>query len=208
MNFDTRYYPHATLSLVMMVLFPLLELFHFPLYHGKTVEVIETFQSLWLLFGLFFTWYYLRHASFSQQQTAFWVWSLVWWLTLFGRGISWGRDYFHDGPKLLFRAISVILIGALVVSLIFPSIRREIVQKFKYDAFPLWDAAIVVICFFIADTVEHHRYFSFLFLYDRSYQDLMEELYETPFMISLFCVALYLMRNDNRGHELEAALEK
>ncbi|MCP0723168.1 hypothetical protein KU617_23195, partial [Salmonella enterica subsp. enterica serovar Montevideo] len=35
----------------------------------------------------------------------FWLWAVVWWLVLLGRSTSWGRDYFPDEPRILFRMI-------------------------------------------------------------------------------------------------------
>ncbi|MDI4751548.1 hypothetical protein MJL81_28125, partial [Salmonella enterica subsp. enterica serovar Anatum] len=44
----------------------------------------------------------------------FWLWAVVWWVVLLGRSTSWGRDYFPDEPRMLFRTISVILIAASI----------------------------------------------------------------------------------------------
>jgi hypothetical protein len=49
-----------------------------------------------------------------------------------------------------------------------------------------------VITFFISDGVEHHRYFSGFF-YMIIFIDLVEELYEIPFMVGLFCIVYDLM---------------
>lgn len=196
MQFDKKLYPHTLISLAMILVFLLLERVSVPLYDGFVVDFIESLQSVWLLFGALFTWMYIRKAPISEQKRAFWLWSIVWWVTLFGRGISWGRDYFPEGPKVIFRTISVVLIGAIVLLLFMPNILHELSSKLKSGTFPMWDCVLTVVCFMIADTVEHHRYFAFIFLQDRAYQDLMEELYETPFMLSLFYVAYYLMKRD------------
>ncbi|MGX8941850.1 hypothetical protein ACWWJF_17735 [Symbiopectobacterium sp. Eva_TO] len=78
---------------------------------SQAVMVIETFQSLWLLFGSLFTWCYIRPLRRETAAKSFWLWSISWWILLFGRGISWGRDYFPDEPKLYFRIIYIVLIG-------------------------------------------------------------------------------------------------
>ncbi len=53
--------------------------------------------------------------------------------------------------------------------------------------------------FVIVDTIEHHRLFAFLFVYDTARTDLLEELFELPFMFSLFAVVFLLQRNDKQA---------
>lgn len=54
----------------------------------------------------------------------------------------------------------------------------------------------------ISDTVEHHRLLVCL-LHNASYGDLIEELYELPFMVGLFLMNLGFMQRDKQ-HESAA----
>lgn len=76
------------------------------------------------------------------------------------------------------------------------ALRKNIGYRLKTAAFPVWSALLIVAGFLVSDTVEHHRLFSFIFLYDSHYQDLVEELYEFPLIIGLFIIALQFMRQD------------
>lgn len=166
---------------------------------SQAVLAIETFQSLWLLFGALFTWCYIRPLRRETDDKSFWLWSISWWILLFGRGISWGRDYFPDEPKLYFRIISIVLIGVTACALLLPVIRREIIRCFRQERLPVWDIVLLVLYFVIVDTIEHRRLFAFLFVYDTARTDLLEELFELPFMFSLFAVAFLLQRNDKQA---------
>lgn len=165
---------------------------------AKTVLAIETFQSLWLLFGALFTWCYIKPMQYNDARKLFWLWSISWWILLLGRGISWGRDYFPDMPKPYFRAISIVLIGVTACMALLPAVRGDIVRRWRQDALPVWDILLLVCYFVIVDTIEHHRMLAFLFVYDEQRTDLLEELFELPFMFSLFAVAFLLQRNEKR----------
>lgn len=118
---------------------------------------------------------------------------------LLGRSTSWGRDYFPDEPRILFRGISVILIAALVLPVcLSASLRREIARRLREEPLPVWLFALTACSFLISDTVEHHRLLAPLFLHDVNYTDLIEELYELPFMAGLFFITLGFMRKDKR----------
>lgn len=124
-------------------------------------------------------------------------------MVLLGRGISWGRDFFPEVNKIYFRTISVVLIGTLLLMLLIPALRKDIATRFKYQSIPLWTVLLMVVSFLISDTIEHHRLLSPLFIRDRQYQDLLEELYELPFMLCLFSVAYDIMRSDKKLHRKE-----
>ncbi|MGP3593027.1 hypothetical protein [Vagococcus sp. WN89Y] len=195
MKVNTRVSSVPLLLLLFSCIIPFYPDLRLPLYHGELVAWIEGAQALWLLFGALFTGYYLQQTELPDGARRFWRWSVIWWLVLFGRSISWGRDYFPEGPKLLFRAISVVLIGALVLYfLLSPTLRKELAWRLRHEALPLWTFALVVVTFIISDSVEHHRFIAPLFLHDTGYQDLIEELYEIPFMVGLFCVSYDLMQ--------------
>ena len=50
----------------------------------------------------------------------------------------------------------------------------------------------------ISDTVEHHRLLAPIFLHNAQYGDLIEELYELPFMVGLFLMNLGFMQRDKQ----------
>lgn len=204
MKFDKTLYPHtvAIALFAVSLLYTGNKLFS---AQNQAVLAVETFQSLWLLFGALFTWCYIRPLRCNSEAKFFWLWSISWWLLLFGRGISWGRDYFPDEPKLYFRIISIVLIGVTMCALLLPVIRREIIRRLRQERLPLWDILLLVLYFVIVDTIEHHRLLAFLFVYDTSHTDLLEELFELPFMFSLFAVAFLLQRNEKqRGVKIQS----
>jgi hypothetical protein len=123
----------------------------------------------------------------------------VWWLVLLGRSTSWGRDYFPEHPKLLFRTISVVLIAMIILPVLLSKrLRQDIARRVRNEPLPIWLLAITTCAFLISDTVEHHRLLSPLFLHNAHYGDLIEELYELPFMVGLFLMNLGFMRRDKK----------
>lgn len=205
MKIDTRLTPVTALLIAICCAIPFTVDLHVPLYQGKVVSMLENTQALWLLFGVIFTLCAVRRANFSASANTFWKWSALWWLVLLGRSVSWGRDYFPAGPRLVFRLISVALIGALVLSLFFSAtLRKEIVERLRNSTLLLWTFVLTAASFLISDSVEHHRLIAPLFLHDRHYQDLIEELYEFPFMIGLFCVSYDLMKREYRASQFDA----
>lgn len=70
--------------------------------------------------------------------------------------------------------------------LISKTLRQEIARRLREESLPLWLLTVTACAFLISDTVEHHRLLSPLFLHSKQYTDLIEELYELPFMIGLF----------------------
>ncbi len=202
MKFDKSLSMPVVLLATTCLFFPFLVDIKIPLLDGLLVKCIEDVQSLWLLFAALFTVSYMKPFTLAQGPKQFWLWSVVWWLTLFGRGMSWGRDFFPEGPRWVFRAISVVLIALLVLYPVFSvALRRELALRLHHETLPLWGVALVVISFLIADAVEHHRAIAPLFLHAANYQDLIEELYEIPFMVGLFGVALSIMRREKNAQE-------
>ncbi|MBG6245910.1 hypothetical protein CS369_16135 [Candidatus Symbiopectobacterium sp. 'North America'] len=197
MKLDKTLYPHTVAIAIFAIslLYTGNRLFS---AQSQAVMVIETFQSLWLLFCALFTWCYIRPLRRETAAKSFWLWSISWWILLFGRGISWGRNYFPDEPKLYFRIISIVLIGVTACALLLPVIRREVIRRFRQESLPMWDILLLVLYFVIVDTIEHHRLFAFLFVYDTARTDLLEELFELPFMFSLFAIAFLLQRNEKQ----------
>lgn len=196
MKLDTRFTFPVLILIILSAAFPFAADWHIPLYHGALVSDIENGQALWLLFGALFTFFYMKPQTRPEGEKQFWMWAVLWWLVLLGRSTSWGRVYFPEAPHLLFRVISVVLVAGLILSLFSSSLRKEIGRRFKSTPVPVWLMAVTVVTFLISDTVEHHRLLAPLFVRDVHYADLMEELYEIPFMVGLFLVTLYLMKFD------------
>lgn len=115
---------------------------------------------------------------------------------MFGRSISWGRDYFPEVPKVYFRAVSIVLIAPVVFMLFSRHLRAEIVRKFKSVSLPLWVLILSVVGLIAADSIEHGRAISFIFLHDVAYKDFMEEMYEFPLILGLFMMTLHIMKQD------------
>lgn len=206
MKFDTRLTSSSRRLALAAVVIPFTADWRLPLLNGEVVRWVENGQALWLLFGALFTAWYIRPFSRPEGAKQFWLWAVIWWVVLLGRSTSWGRDYFPDAPRVVFRAISVLLIAALVLPVLFSGyLRKEIACRLREVPLPLWLFAVTACSYLISDTVEHHRLLSPIFLHNAHYTDLIEELYELPFMIGLFMITLKLMQWDKQGEY--AALE-
>lgn len=134
MKFDTRLTSSALVLALVALVIPFTANWHVPLLNGVVVLWIENGQALWLLFGALFTAWYIRPLSRPDGAKQFWLWAVVWWLVLLGRSTSWGRDYFPEHPKMIFRGISVVLIAALVLPvLISKTLRQEIARRLREE---------------------------------------------------------------------------
>lgn len=200
MKLDTRLTCPTLLLGLVTVLIPFTANLNLPLLNGGVVRWIENGQALWLLFGSVCTFCYIRPFSRPDGEKQFWLWAALWWLVLLGRSTSWGRDYFPDHPRLLFRAISVVLIAMIILPVVISvNLRREIVNRLRNESLPLWLFAITSCAFLISDTVEHHRLLAPVFLHNAQYGDLIEELYELPFMVGLFLMSFNFMARDKQA---------
>lgn len=200
MKFDTRLPFPVILLACFSVLFPFAADLHVPLLNGEVVTWIENGQALWLLSGALFTAWYIRPLSRPEEEKQFWLWAVLWWIVLLGRSTGWGRACFPDAPHVVFRIISVLLIATLFLSLFSRPLRNGIKHRVSKQPVPLWLVVVTVVTFLISDTVEHHRLLSSLFVHDRQYADMMEELYETPFMAGLLLITHYFMKTDKGIH--------
>lgn len=208
MNFNNT--PGTTTVILAFIscLIPFTADIHLPLLHGHTVSMIENSQAVLLLLGAVFAFGYMKPLQLTEGSRKFWLWSVLWWLVLLGRSTSWGRDYFPELPKVVFRSISVILIGGLVISFLLSSqLRKAIVVRLKVWHIPSWTCLLVITTFVLADTVEHHRLLSPIFLHNAKYQDLIEELFETPFILGLLLISLDFMKQDLRCGALKNDLQ-
>ena len=201
MKFDFQLPVIAMVLMICCLLFPLLQNIHFPLLDGMTVTAVELVQALLLLsFGVF-SFFYISPFKLEVGQKQFWLWSIAWWILLFGRSISWGRDYFPETPKVYFRLISIVVISPVVFMLFSKYLRKELRNKFKTAQLQFWGVLLVVIGLMVSDAVEHHRALGGLFLYDAAYKDLIEEMYEFPLIISLFLISFPLMKKDRNAYK-------
>ena len=197
MKLNTRLTLPAIILGLVIVAIPFTANWHLPLLNGTVVRWIENGQALWLLFGAVFTLGYIRPLSRPEGEKQFWLWAAVWWLVLLGRSTSWGRDYFPEQPRLLFGAISVVMISMIILPVLLSKrLRLDIVRRVRNEPLPLWLLTITACAFLISDTVEHHRLLAPIFLHNVQYGDMIEELYELPFMAGLFLMNLGFMQRD------------
>nr|WP_291359689.1 MULTISPECIES: hypothetical protein [Acinetobacter] len=182
--------------MICCLIFPFLPSLHLPLLGSMTVTAVESIQALMLFGFAVFSFFYIRPFELSKGQKQFWLWSVAWWIMLFGRSTSWGRDYFPEVPKIYFRGISVLVIAPVVFMLFLAPLRQEIAYKFKHVSLPIWALILAFIGLLMSDGIEHNRFFIHFIFTDFIYKDLMEELYEFPLIIGLFLVAYPLMKQD------------
>lgn len=196
MKFDFQLPVSILVMMICCLIFPFLPSLHVPLLGGMTVKAVESIQALMLFGFAVFSFFYIRPFELSKGQKQFWLWSVAWWIMLFGRSTSWGRDYFPEVPKIYFRAISVLVIAPVVFMLFLAPLRQEIAYKFKHVSLPIWALILAFIGLLMSDGIEHNRFFIHFIFTDFIYKDLMEELYEFPLIIGLFLVAYPLMKQD------------
>jgi len=196
MKFDFR------LNGAVLVLFSLLFLTAFLAFAQEAilltwnVHFFEAVQALVLFACVPFTWFYVKPQTLTEQKKWFWLWAMAWWLMFFGRSISWGRDFFPDVPRIYYRIISIFVIAPVVLMLFSPHLRAEIKYKWQQVRFPFWYLLIAILSLFLADSVEHHRFIDTLLFSYSANREIVEELYENPFIFALFFSALYFMRHD------------
>ena len=199
MLFDARLSWPILVTIILCCFLPLLADLSIPLFDGALVRSIENIQAFLLLCFAIVSYLYMRPLQLENGKKQFWIWAVLWWILLFGRSTSWGRDYFPAVPKVDFRVISVILIGAVAFMLFSSHLRQEIVHKFKTVTLPLWSVLLTLAGLLISDDIEHSRFLSSVFLHDLAYKDLMEELYEFPLIIGLFVISFYVMKCDKQA---------
>ena len=196
MSFDTRLSWPIFLIIVLCLCFPLVETAFFTWLNIESVRVFENIQAALLLLFAIITYVYMKPLSLNTDKKVFWLWAVCWWVLLFGRSTSWGRDYFPEVPKIYFRSISVVLIASVVFPLFNATLRKEIANKFKTMCIPLWGVIMALMGLIISDSIEHHRWISHYFVNDVARRDLVEELYEFPFIIGLFYISFIIMKQD------------
>lgn len=196
MKFDFRLNVVALLLFSLLLSTAFLAIAKGPLLLTWDVHLIEDIQAIMLLACVPFTWFYMKPKTLTEQKKWFWMWAIAWWFMFFGRSISWGRDFFPEVPHIYYRIISIFVIAPVVVMLFSPHLRAEIEYKFHQAKFPFWYLLIAILSLFFADSVEHHRFMYTWLFADVMNQDIVEELYETPFILALFFMAFYFMKQD------------
>lgn len=159
MKFDFQLPVSILVMMICCLIFPFLPSLHLPLLGGMTVTAVESIQALMLFGFAVFSFFYIRPFELSKGQKQFWLWSVAWWIMLFGRSTSWGRDYFPEVPKIYFRGISVLVIAPVVFMLFLAPLRQEIAYKFKHVSLPIWALILAFIGLLMSDGIEHNRFF-------------------------------------------------
>lgn len=201
MKFNFRFNFVALVLLVLLFGILLLAITQTHLLSNWNVHLIEDIQALILLLCVPFTWFYVKPKTLSEQKKWFWLWAIAWWAMFFGRSISWGRDFFPEVPHLYFRIISIFVIAPVILMLFSAQLRTEIKYKLQSVKFPFWYLFIAILSLFFADSIEHHRLIDTWLMSEGGNTDLIEELYEFPFILALFLSALYFMKLDKLPKE-------
>ena len=197
-KFDTNFYKSSMFIVILSFFLYITGNFWLPLYNKLTVSLIEHLQSLFLLFMCYYTYHYAKSVKNDSNIYKFWIWTIFWWFMLFGRGISWGRDFFPDVPRFYYKIIASIIIAIPLLTIFLPTIRQEIVRRYKYETIPVWHLFFAFLFLGIADVAEHRRLgYEFLVL-EPTRKDLIEELMEIPCLLSLALTTFYMQKNEQK----------
>ncbi|TEA27318.1 hypothetical protein [Candidatus Schmidhempelia bombi] len=198
-NLDFRFGKSCIFTLVFALFLLWGGNYLFPLNIGswRLDKIIEQLQSFMLLAIAVHTFIYAQRYGKHSHTRKFWYWTLLWWFVIFGRGISWGREFYPQVPPIIYRIISIIIIGAPIITMFFPAIRRQIYYRFWFQKIPVWNVILAFLFLGISDIIEHHRVGVNFLLCSSERQDLLEELMEVPCFLSLIFVVLFLQRNEH-----------
>lgn len=197
-NFDTHFYKSSMIIVILSFCLYIAGNFFIPLYGKVTVSLVEHLQSLFLLFMCCYTYFYAKKVKNHLNLYKFWVWTIFWWFMLFGRGISWGRDFFPEVPRFYYKIIAGILIGIPFLTIFLPTIRQEIARRYKYEKIPVWHIFFAFLFLGIADIAEHHRIGHQFLVLSNERKDLIEELMEIPCLLSLALITFYMQKNEQK----------
>lgn len=195
---DFHFYKSSLLIIALGIILYITGNWFIPLYNGMTVVVIEHIQSLFLLFMCCYTYYYAKRVSEHSELYRFWIWTIFWWFMLFGRGISWGRNFFPEVPRFYYKIIASILIMIPILSIFLPTIRREIARRYKYEKIPFWHIFFASLFLGIADIAEHRRIGHEFLVITKERKDLIEELIEIPCLLCLSLITFYMQKNEKK----------
>ncbi|OCG20271.1 MULTISPECIES: hypothetical protein [unclassified Gilliamella] len=193
---DFHFYKSSLSIIILGIILYIIGNFFIPLYNGLTVTLIEHVQSLFLLFMCCYTYYYAKRVAKHSELYKFWIWTIFWWFMLFGRGISWGRDFFPEVPRFYYKIIAGIIMALPIFSIFLPTIRREIVRRYKFEKIPVWHIFLAFLFLGIADIAEHRRIGHELLVITRDRKDLIEELMEIPCLLCLALTTFYMQKNE------------
>lgn len=195
---DFHFYKSSLFIILLGIIIYITGNFYIPLYNGLTVTLIEHFQSLFLLFMCCYTYHYARKVKRDPELYKFWIWTILWWFMLFGRGISWGRDFFPEVPRYYYKIIAAIIITIPILSIFLPTICLEIRRRYQFEEIPVWHILLAFVFLGIADIAEHRRIANELLVLTPERKDLIEELMETPCLFSLALITLYMQKNEQK----------
>lgn len=195
---DFHFYKSSLFIILLGVFLYIFGNFFIPLYNGLTVTLIEHLQSLFLLFMCSYTFYYAKCVQHHATLYKFWIWTIFWWLMLFGRGISWGRDFYPDIPRFYYKIIAAIVMGIPLLTTFLPTIRKEIARRYKFESIPFWHIFFAFLFLGIADMAEHHRMGHKFLVLTRERKDLIEELMEIPCLLCIALTTFYMQTNEQK----------
>lgn len=188
MNFDWRWSKSSTVWLLMILAVPFVQQLHI---NPDWVSYVENTQTIFLLFCFLFTLLSTLCSGLKGKEKAFWLWASLWWLVLLGRDQNWGRQTFSGYSHAMYHGIAAVLILGLILMLLWPRLRAGI-QYYYHQPFPVWNFLLAAAGFLLADAIERGRWIAQFILLNPVYDDMLEELYECPFMLALFTVSAVL----------------
>lgn len=197
-KFDFHFYKSSIFIVALSAILYILGNFLIPLYNGLSVTIVEHIQSLFLLFMCGYTYHYAKSVKNHKSLYEFWIWTIFWWFMLFGRGISWGRDFFPEVPRFYYKIIAGIVMGIPFLTLFLPTIRQEIARRYHYEQVPVWHILFAFLFLGIADIAEHHRIGHQLLVLSHERKDLIEELMEIPCLLCLALTTFYMQKNEQK----------
>jgi hypothetical protein len=187
-NLDWHWSKFSTVWLLMILFVPLVQRLHI---NPDWVLFIEQGQTFFLLFCFVFTLISTLYSRLTGEERAFWLWASLWWLVLLGRDQNWGRQTFSGYSHAFYHGIAAVLILGLILMLLWPRLRAGI-KYYYHKPFPAWNFLLAATGFLLADAVERGRWIAQFILYNPIYDDMLEELYECPFILALFTISAAL----------------
>ena len=177
---------------------------------------IENFQFAFLLFGIYASWRASRTYKDDDVLRGWWLWSILAWLIIIGREMSWGRNFFPATPPgevPVFLGREELSFGPFIHPLIFFSALILVVglawnfdwKKLKTTIrIPVYDATAFVICFLCFTLFEQD-----VIDVPDEYNMRMEEIGET---IAYWCLVniVYLngFREKSNEERLDSTIDK
>lgn len=203
MLFDTRLSWPIFVIYILCCIFTFLDGYHILVIADESVTCIRDMQAWLLLFFAIFSYFYMHPFKLPNGQKQFWLWSVAWWLLLFGISTQWGQDYFPQIPHVISSIISIVMIAIVIGSFLNRALREEISRKLKTSTVSIWGVLFIFLGLIISESISHGWFLSHLFLYNPENKAFMEEVYEFPLIAGLFMVAYDLMQIDKKQFEFQ-----